>query len=175
MSKIDFPHIYKKGKTIKLKNLDENTEKKEYIFSTPPKTGVQAIANHCNNINQIVARCFLNTLKINHYFGISKDISENLSKNKLPFNQFKEDLNHTLKKGGNTDKFEKLFEIINNQNKLITKLNQSIDNHSNYLERITKNNQFVEEVAKKANIEGVLKEHSLKLADIQNLLKQLIG
>lgn len=58
-NKIDYPHFYKKGKPVRLKTLDDNTEKKEYVFSTTGKTGIQTIVNHCNNLNQIVARCLL--------------------------------------------------------------------------------------------------------------------
>ena len=108
MSMIDLPHIYKKGKALRLKNLDDPTQKKEYAFSSSGKVGVQTLANLCNNINQIVARCWLNTLKINHYFVIQKDISRDISKNNKPFNQFKKDL-IALQKGGEIDNnsFEK--------------------------------------------------------------------
>lgn len=61
-----------------------------------------------------------NSLKISHYLGISKDVSIDVSKNKIPFNQFKSDLTSNIKIN-----FEKLFEIIENQNRLVQKLNQS--------------------------------------------------
>lgn len=170
MSKIDFPHFYKKGKPVKIKNLDDTTEKKEYIFSTSGKAGIQTIVNHCNNLNQIVARCLLKTSKISHYFGITKDICIDISKNKKPFNQFKTDLAFFVK-----NDFKRLIEIIEKQNNLTIKLTQSIDQHSILLEKSLKNNQFVEEVAKKANIEGILKESDLKITNIQDQLKQLIG
>ena len=173
--KIDFPHFYKKGKLVKFKTLDENTERKEYIFSTSGKAGIQKLINHCNNLNQIVARNFLKTSKLSHYFGISKDISTNFSKNKIPFNQFKSDLASFDKNSFAKKDFEKFFEIIEKQNKLIVKLTLSIDKHSILLESTLKNNQFVEEVAKKANFEGILKETNLKITDIQDQLKQLIG
>nr|KAJ0184531.1 hypothetical protein LSAT_V11C900505880 [Lactuca sativa] len=55
------------GKTVKIKTLDDNTEKKEYVFSTSGKAGIQTIVNHCNNLNQIIARCLLKTSKISQY------------------------------------------------------------------------------------------------------------
>ncbi len=170
---MDFPHFYKKGKYVKIKTLDNTTEKKEYVFSTSGKVGIQTVVNHCNNLNQIVARCLLKTSKINQYFGISKDISANISKNKIPFNQFKTDLAFVVKNNKNDS--EKLFELIEKQNMLTVKLTQSIDKHSTLLENTLKNNQFVEEVARRANIEGVLKETNLKITGIQEQLKQLIG
>nr|KAJ0204832.1 hypothetical protein LSAT_V11C500297760 [Lactuca sativa] len=77
------------GKSLRLKNLDDPTQKKEYAFSSSGKVGVQTLANICNNINQLVARCWLNTLKLNNYFGIQKDISKDILKFNKPFNQFK--------------------------------------------------------------------------------------
>ncbi|KAL7585320.1 hypothetical protein Lser_V15G44089 [Lactuca serriola] len=127
------------GKTVKIKTLDDNTEKIEYVFSTSGKAGIQIIVNHCNNLNQIIARSFM--------------VKNNLDKND----------------------FEKIFEVIERQNKLTIKLTQSIDKHSILLENSLKNNQFVEEVAKKANIEGTLKETNLKITNIHDQLKQLIG
>nr|KAJ0204931.1 hypothetical protein LSAT_V11C500281250 [Lactuca sativa]KAJ0206004.1 hypothetical protein LSAT_V11C500281210 [Lactuca sativa]KAJ0207020.1 hypothetical protein LSAT_V11C500281130 [Lactuca sativa]KAJ0207618.1 hypothetical protein LSAT_V11C500281290 [Lactuca sativa] len=47
MSMIDLPHIYKKGKALRLKNLDDPTQKKEYAFSSSGKIGVQTLANIC--------------------------------------------------------------------------------------------------------------------------------
>jgi Aphid transmission protein len=170
-NKNDFPHFYKKGKFVRIKTLDDDTEKKEYIFSTTAgKAGVKTIIQHCNNLNQIIARCFLNTSKIGHYFGISKDISLNFSKNKKPFNQFKNDLASLV-----IGDFEKIFEVIQEQNKLTAKLTQSLDTHSILLNKTLKNNQFVEEVAKKTNIEAICKESNLKIISIQDQLKQLIG
>nr|KAJ0216087.1 hypothetical protein LSAT_V11C300116220 [Lactuca sativa] len=163
------------SKTVKIKTLDDNTEKKEYVFSTSGKAGVQTIVNHCNNLNQIIARCLLKTSKISHYLGISKDISTDISKNKIPFNQFKNDLAFMVKNNLDKKDFEKFFEVIEKQNKLTIKLTQSIDKHSILLESSLKNNQFVEEVAKKANIEGTLKETNIKITNIHDQLKQLIG
>ncbi|XP_023769597.1 uncharacterized protein LOC111918171 [Lactuca sativa] len=123
----------KDSKTVKIKTLDDNTEKKEYVFSTSGKAGIQTIVNHCNNLNQIIARSFL--------------VKNNLDKND----------------------FEKFFEV-----GLTIKLTQFIEKHSILLENSLKNNQFVEEVAKKANIEGTLKETNLKITNIHEQLKQLI-
>nr|KAJ0196217.1 hypothetical protein LSAT_V11C700385100 [Lactuca sativa] len=97
------------SKTVKIKTLDDNTEKKEYVFSTSGKAGVQTIVNHCNNLNQIIARCLLKTSKISHYLGISKDISTDISKNKIPFNQFKNDLAFMVKNNLDKNDFEKFF------------------------------------------------------------------
>nr|KAJ0192040.1 hypothetical protein LSAT_V11C800453940 [Lactuca sativa] len=110
------------GKTVKIKTLDDNTEKKEDVFSTSGKVGVQTIINHCNNLNQIIARCLLKTSKISHYPGISKDISTDISKNKIPFNQFKNDLAFMVKNNLDKNDFEKFFEVIERQNKLTIKL-----------------------------------------------------
>nr|KAJ0210838.1 hypothetical protein LSAT_V11C400161630 [Lactuca sativa] len=69
--------------------------------------------------------------------------------------------------------FEKLSEIIEKQNRLTIKLTQSIDKHSILLENSLKNNQFVEEVARRANIEGILKETNLKITNIQDRRKKM--
>ena len=176
MSKIDFPHFYKKGKIVKIKTLDDNTEKKEYVFSTTTgKSGVQTIISHCNNLNQIVARCLLQTSKITQYFGISKDISMNVSKNKIQFNQFKTVLAASTKNDVVKKDFEKLFETIEIQNKLTSKLTQSMDKHSALLEKSLKNNLFVEEIARRANMESILKETDLKVSSMQEQIRQLIG
>ena len=172
--KIESPHFYKKGKLVKIKNLDNSTEKKEYIFSTE-KPSIPAIIHHCNNLNQMVARCLLKTSKIGHYFGITKDISKDISKNKKPFNQFNNDLASLVKNEFCKNNFEKLFEIIEKQNKLTIKLGNTIEKHSILLENCLKNNQFVEKVAKEAVIEGILKETNLKINNIQDQLKRMIG
>jgi len=172
--KIDFPHFYKKGKLVKIRNLDKSTEKKEYIFSTG-KTGIQTIINQCNNINQIVARCLLTTSKLSHYFGITKDISNDISKNQIPFNQFNSDLASFVKNDFVKNDFEKIYEIIEKQNKLTIKLGNTIEKHSILLENCLKNNQFVEKVAKEAIIEEIIKETNLKINKIQDQLKQMIG
>ena len=170
---MDYPHFYKKGKLVKIKNLDDNTEKKEYTFSTE-KTSIPTIVHQCNNLNQIVARCLLTTSKISHYFGITKNISKDISKNKKPFNQFNIDL-ASFVKNDFENKFSKLYEIIEKQNKLTIKLGNTIEKHSILLENCLKNNQFVEKVAKEAVIEGILKETNLKINNIQDQLKQMIG
>ena len=176
MSKINFPHFYKKGKIVKIKTLDEDTEKKEYVFSAPAaKSGVQTIINHCNNLNQIVARCLLQTSKMTHYFGISKDISMNVSKNKIHFNQFKTILAANTKNDFVKKDLEKLFETIETQNKLTLKLTQTIEKHSILLEKTLKNNLFIEEHLKRVNMENILKETDAKIGSVQELLKVLIG
>nr|KAJ0223958.1 hypothetical protein LSAT_V11C200061270 [Lactuca sativa] len=91
---------------------------------------------------------------------------------KLVFKQF--DL-ASLKNDFAKKDFEKLSETIEKQNRLTINLTQSIDKHSILLENSLKNNQFVEEVAKRENIEGTLKETNLKITNIQYQLKQLIG
>ena len=106
-----------------------------------------------------------------HYFGITKDITNDISKNKIPFNQFNSDLATFVINDFVKNEFEKIYEIIEKQNKLTIKLGHTIAKHSNILESCLKTNQFVEEVARKANIEGILKETNLKIINIQHQLK----
>ena len=172
MSKIEVPHIFKKGKPLKLKNLDDPTQKKEYLFSTE-KVGVHSIGSLCNNMNQILARCWLNTIKINHYFGISKDVSKDISKNKTPFGQFKKDIilfkndNDTIEKL--TKQLEKLSSQLKDQNEIIQKIYNKTEHNRQTLDILLK------DVAEKIVFQDLVNDFQRRIKDVQNQLKQLIG
>nr|KAJ0225152.1 hypothetical protein LSAT_V11C100001580 [Lactuca sativa] len=91
-------------KIVKIKTLDDNTEKKEYVFSTSGKAGIQTNVNHC--------KTSFKDFKNKPLPWCSKDISIDISKNKKPFNQFKSDL-ASLK-----NDFENLSETIEKENRL---------------------------------------------------------
>jgi hypothetical protein len=101
-NKIDFPHIYKKGKILKFKSLDPQNEK-TYLFSSS-KPDIQKLVNHTNNLNQITARCWLKMAKLLSYFGLEKDISDPLSK-KTSWNLFKTDLSSLIEEKDERYKF----------------------------------------------------------------------
>lgn len=81
------PHVYKKGKVLNLKKLDEGTfqNSRKYCFSTNIGS-LTTVINSLNNLNQITGRNWLNLSKLLSYFGLSKDISEKLSKKGNPSN-----------------------------------------------------------------------------------------
>lgn len=103
------PHIYKKGKILNFKKLDEGKTQaaKKYLFSTN-NNSISSVVNSANNINQIVGRNWLGVSKLVSYFGLSKDQSENLSKpSSSTFNKFWEHLTTTIKP--DTSKIETLL------------------------------------------------------------------
>lgn len=122
-SYLDYPHIYKKGKILKFKNLDTPKTVRNYLFSSG-NTSLQKLANHANNINQIVARCWLKLAKLNSYLGLEQDVSNKLSKKPSPWNKFLTDIKSTLKEGGNSKDNERLSKILIELENLNKKINE---------------------------------------------------
>ncbi|KAI3702108.1 hypothetical protein L6452_27798 [Arctium lappa] len=92
---LNSPHIFKKGKILKLKSLHSTSSTlppRTYFFSLD-KGNVPGAVNLLNNLNEICSRNWLKLSKLNHFFGIQKDFSARLSKNKEPFDQFFNQLN----------------------------------------------------------------------------------
>ncbi|AMN10077.1 aphid transmission factor [Angelica bushy stunt virus] len=87
---LQHPHVYKKGKILNLKKLDEGTNKPKRVYNFASSSGnITTIQNHCNNLNQIVGRNFLGIAKLLSYFGLSKDPSEKFSKEPTVYNKFR--------------------------------------------------------------------------------------
>lgn len=147
------PHIYKKGQILKLKKLNEGLDRtnRKYLFSSSG-SGITSVINHCNNLNQIVGRNFLGISKLLHYFGISKDPSEKLSKGPTAFNQFSKDY-PSLKQGGedNTKVLKELKTLFENLNSKIKNLEEKIDS----LKKTDGNNDLSKQLK---NIEESLKK-----------------
>lgn len=132
------PHVYKKGEILNLKKLDEGTQKKErkYFFSS--NTGsITAVINSCNNINQIVGRNWLHLSKLLSYFGLSKDISEKLSKKGTPTN-FKKFFSD-FKRGGDTDKdLAEIKKILQEHSKKLLEIEEKLKPNKQGEEQILK-------------------------------------
>ena len=113
------PHIYKKGKLLNLKKLDEgiNPTERKYVFSTA-NPSIPNIINSINNVNQIAGRNWLGISKFLSYFGLSKDQSEKTSKSKV-FNNFWE------------NDLSRYFILLKNINVKVDRLEVSIKNLEN--------------------------------------------
>lgn len=110
------PHIYKKGKLLNFKKLDEgiNPTDRKYVFSTASPS-IPNIINSLNNVNQIVGRNWLGISKLLSYFGLSKDQSEKISKSKVFNNFWKNDLS-------------RCFSLLKDINAKVERLEASIKN-----------------------------------------------
>ncbi|AFP95347.1 aphid transmission factor [Soybean Putnam virus] len=162
------PHIYKKGRILKFKKLNEGIDRtnRKYLFSSHG-SGIQTVVNHCNNLNQVVARNFLQLAKLLSYFGLSKDPSEDYSKDPSVFKRFFKDLPSTsFKKGGDKkDKneiLEKLTSLIEKQGTKLRDLESKIDN-------------FVKNDASKDDIKDLRIDVRRRLDSIDESLKKIIG
>lgn len=83
------PHIYKKGKVLNLKKLSDGTEPTNKRYTFGGTTGsLTTVMNSCNNLNQITGRGLLGIYKLLSYFGLSRDPSIQLSKEKNIYGQF---------------------------------------------------------------------------------------
>lgn len=121
---IEHPHIYKKGKILNFKKLNEGLEKKDrrYVFSSIGNS-IPDIRNHCNNINQIVGRNWLGIHKLISYFGIAKDPSEKLSKNPSNFNHFWD----KLREGEGRNDLKEILRNLKDQKNRLNDLEKKID------------------------------------------------
>lgn len=152
-SYLDYPHIYKKGKILKFKNLDNPKTVRNYLFSSG-NTSLQKLANHANNINQIIARCWLKLAKINSYFGLEKDESNKLSKKQSPWNKFLTDVKSVLKEGGSgKDETSKILKEIENLNKRLSEIEEKLKPTSEGEEKVLKGLETIQTYLK--NMLGV--------------------
>ncbi|ALD49087.1 ORF2 [Atractylodes mild mottle virus] len=123
------PHIYKKGKILTFKKLNEGIDRTDrtYLFSSK-SSGIAAVNNHCNNINQILGRTYLGTAKLLSYFGLSKDPSEDFSKEPSVFKKFFKDIPSSSNEGENVEKtLDNLKDLIEKQNSKLKNLEEKID------------------------------------------------
>lgn len=167
MSLTTYPHIYKKEQILKLKPLNKLSNDRKFFFSSVKGT-LPGIISHCNNINEILGRCYLGICKLNSFFGLSKDPSDKLSVSKSPsvYNLaskiFKEG-------GGNDDKHKeqvKLLEKIAQDQVILSK-------------KIDELQTQVKELSSKIEPEPLTKEDIKKtyetLSRIESGLKGIIG
>ncbi|CAA28357.1 unnamed protein product [Carnation etched ring virus] len=166
MSLTTYPHIYKKEQILKLKRLNKLSNDRKFFFSSVKGT-LPGIISHCNNINEILGRCYLGICKLNSFFGLSKDPSDKLSVSKspsvytLPSKIFKEG-------GGNGDNTTTQTDILKNaQDQVI--LSKKIDELQTQ----------VKELSSKIEPEPLTKEDIKKtyetLSRIESGLKGIIG
>nr|WNH14476.1 insect transmission protein factor [Physostegia virginiana caulimovirus 2] len=158
------PHIYKKKSVLKLKPLDKE-KPRTYLFASE-HGGLQAVVNHCNNINQIVARNWLKLSKLLSYMGLEKDISESLSKNKVPFNRFFEDISNSKRKGDGgaktTNKNENFDKIFKKLELIVNKINQ--------IEK-----KIPTDVVTTPIVKELVEDFDKRLTEVRNDIKQVIG
>ncbi|GKA16606.1 hypothetical protein Tco_0696353 [Tanacetum coccineum] len=126
---VPYPHIYKKGKILNFKKLDEGIDptSRKYVFSTA-NPSVANVINSTNNINQIVGRNWIGISKLLSYFGLSKDQSEKSSKPKVStFNKFW----YQLQKDIEID-LSKYIKLLKDLNAKVDRLEASINNLENF-------------------------------------------
>lgn len=152
---LDFPHLYKKGKLLKFKSLDDNKKPRFYLFSSR-LPNLQKITNQTNNINQIVGRCWYKLAKLLSYFGIEKDCSNTLRKKASPWNKFFTDLNIYIPE-------ESPSEITNSQK--LDVLIQSLSTIEKQIQLL-----IIEH-----RLEELIKDFDEKITTIKDSIKQLVG
>lgn len=157
MSKYDYPHIYKKGKILRIKKLGLNDEVSgpKYTFRSTRPT-LQNIVNHCNNMNQILANYWFKLSKLLSYFGLQKDLSDELRKDKSRWNGFKEEFSPLLKKGNSSQK-------VSNSHDVILEYLNDIDNK-------LPSNLVIEK-----GLELIITDFDGKLEEIRQSIKQVVG
>lgn len=148
------PHIYKKGKILNFKRLNEGVDKtgRNYIFSG--KVGINSIntiVSSTNNLNQITGRILLGIYNLLSYFGLCKDPSEKLSKTPRVFDKFS-----TFYKRQNE------FEILKDIKNLLIKQN----------ERIERLDDKINHLSSKKSESHIF---TSKLNEIEEYLKKILG
>lgn len=117
------PHIYKKGKILEFKKLNEgiDLEPRKYVFSgVVGSNSLNTIVSSTNNLNQITGRCLLGIYNLLSYFGLSKDPSEKHSKSPSIFNRY----NTSFRRGSDVEIeiLRDIKELLKQQNANIKKL-----------------------------------------------------
>nr|QVW10193.1 putative aphid transmission factor [Atractylodes mild mottle virus] len=123
------PQFFKKGKILTFKKLNEGIGRTERTYFFSPKIpGIAAGKKPGNNINQILGRTYLGTAKLLSYFGLSKDPSEDFSKEPSVFKKFFKDIPSSSNEGENIEKtLDNLKDLIEKQNSKIKTLEEKID------------------------------------------------
>lgn len=150
------PHIYKKGKILEFKKLNEgiDLEPRNYIFSgVLGSNSLNTIVSSTNNLNQITGRCLLGIYNLLSYFGLSKDPSEKLSRTPPIFNRF----NNSVKKGSDIE-----IEILKDIRKLLVKQNAKIEGLEAQMSQL-RNTKYDNEAL------------DLKLNGIEEYLQKILG
>lgn len=161
------PHIYKKGRILKFKKLNEGVDRtnRKYLFSST-SSGIASVNNHCNNINQVVARNFLQLAKLLSYFGLSKDPSEDFSKDPSVFKKFFKDFPlSTFKRGGDKE----------NKAKVLEDLKSLIERQNSKLEDLEQKINDLKDNSAKENVEELKQDLKKRLDHIDENLKKIIG
>lgn len=160
------PHIYKKGRILKFKKLNEGIDRsnRRYLF-TSNGSGIASVIHHCNNLNQIVGRNFLGIAKLLSYFGLSKDPSEEFSKNSSIFNKFSKDHPSSSRGDSQSSDLKDLKNLLERQNSRILDLEKKIDSLAKDLDK---------NVAK-SDIENLNSDLRKQLKEIDESLKKILG
>ncbi|QED42826.1 aphid transmission protein [Silene caulimovirus A] len=160
-----YPHIYKKEQILELKPLSKLTNDRKFFFSSLKGT-LPGIISHCNNINEILGRCFLGIAKLNSFFGLAKDPSEKLSKNDSVYNLAKTIFSEGGSNRDHNKHLEKLLEKLLQDQVILSK-------------KIDELQTQVKEMSEKIEPEPLTKEDIKKnydiLQKIENGLKGIIG
>lgn len=150
------PHIYKKGKILEFKKLNEgiDIEPRNYIFSgVLGSNSLNTIVSSTNNLNQITGRCLLGIHKLLSYFGLSKDPSEKISKSPTIFNRY----SNYVRKGSEIE-----IEILKDIKKLLVRQNAKIEGLEAQISQL-RNTKYDNEALDK------------KLNEIEEYLKKILG
>ena len=156
------PYIYKKGKVIHFKKLDnEDCSNTRYLFRSATPASLTSISHLGNNLNQVTGRCLLGIQKLLSYFGLSKDPSEQFSKNNSVFKNF----NSNFERGENRA-YENLEEL---KRELLWTQNEKLD----FLE------EKINFLSQKRDLIPITRDEVLdftsKLNNIEEHLRKILG
>lgn len=168
---LGFPHIYKKGSPFRFSNLDvKKGSNKKYFFSSATGSSLTTIVNHCNNLNQVLARVWLKMSKWNHYIGLQKDPINRSpwtkGVNKVAFGDYWNKLRSILKEGGSGS--SKPDDKSKDDLETITKMVREIQGRLRDLD-----NRLPREYVTKKDVTDVMTDYSKQLTDIKAKLDQV--
>ena len=173
------PHIYKKGKILMVRRLNEGLgkEPKNFTFSSlPGNARITTIIASTNNLNQITGRILLGVYKLLSYFGLSKDPSDKFSKGPSVFGKYCATYFYRSESNPTSS----------NRNKVEEMKNLLIEHNAKILNLLSKNNEEVKKLAEevkrlcdnKHDIPISRKEvldFTSKLGEIEEYLRKILG
>lgn len=168
------PHIYKKGKILNFKRLNEGVgkEPKNYIFSSLPGSArITTIIASTNNLNQMTGRILLGVYKLLSYFGLSKDPSEKFSKEPSIFGKYEASY---FQRGGSgssssSSRLEDIKNLLTEHKNLLVTHNKEIKKLTEQVERLSDNKHDIP-ISRKEVV-----DFTSKLMEIEEYLRKILG
>lgn len=165
---LGFPHIFKKGTPFRFSSLEKNKGNRKYYFSSSTGSNLTTIVNHCNNINQVLARVWLKIAKWNHFTGLQKDPINRSpwtkGVDKIAFGSYWNKLRSILKEGGSGSKPDDKNKDLEELTKMVREIQGRLRDLDARLPR---------EYVSKKDVTDVMTDYHKQLTDIKTKLDQV--